>query len=220
MIKQKQKSEKWIYIYRIYFPTSKRKAPYYIGQTINLNGRLNNHLKSKYLVGNAMRKYDDQQFSILHKTKSKAKADKLEIAEIAAHNSVAPDGYNLTAGGDGGDTFSGKTENEILEIGKKISEANKGHQVSKETIEKIKEAANCPEAIIKNILSNMKLPYTNKAAIEALQHRLKYWKNRKATCHGIDYQKIRIKNIRRCLKWLNEGGVIEGKNKLTIVEHT
>ena len=126
MVKLKQKpKQKLIYIYCFYFPKSRKR---YIGQTYNLKRRIVEHLKSDYLVGRALRKYDNYKFSILHTTKSKVKANRLEIAAIAAHNSIAPNGYNLKPGGEGGNIFSGKTKEEIKVICKKISEAGKGNQ--------------------------------------------------------------------------------------------
>jgi len=107
-----------IYIYKIYFPVSNK---YYIGQTDNLEERLFNHIKSKYLIGYALNKYDDWQISVLHICSSKEEANKLEIEEIKNHNSQVPNGYNLTSGGEG-------LFNPCEDIRKKMSEAKKGNK--------------------------------------------------------------------------------------------
>lgn len=87
-----------IYIYQIWFPTSNKS---YIGQTDDLKKRMSEHLNFASLVGNALRKYDDWQICVLHTCNSRADANRLEIDHIRNFDSVAPNGYNLTAGGDG-----------------------------------------------------------------------------------------------------------------------
>jgi len=120
-----------IYIYIIWFPSKKS----YVGQTYNLKGRMLSHLGAGSLVGNALRKYDDWKVSILHTVKIRDEANRIEIEEIRNFNSVCPNGYNLTRGGEGG---LGCQISE--ETRKKISEAKKGHQVSEKTKKKLSEA--------------------------------------------------------------------------------
>jgi len=118
-----------IYIYAIWFPTSEK---YYVGQTQNLQGRMQGHLRSGSLVCKALYKYDDWQISILHTVKTKEEANRIEIEEIRNFNSVAPNGYNLTRGGDGW---------------------SKGMKHSEETKKKMKQAAigkKCPWNIERN----------------------------------------------------------------------
>ena len=45
---------------------------------------------------------------------------------IAYYNSTSPNGYNLTQGGDGGNTFQYRTEEQMKETKKKISEVTSG----------------------------------------------------------------------------------------------
>lgn len=85
------------YIYQIWFPSSEKS---YIGQTNNLQKRMNEHLKTGSLICKALWKYDDWQVTILHTTNEEL-ANQLEIEDIRNFNSVAPNGYNLTHGGDG-----------------------------------------------------------------------------------------------------------------------
>ena len=109
-----------VYVYLIYFPTSKRSNPYYVGVAKNLERRMLQHFDSKFQVGNALRKYDDWVIKKLHTCKTYEEAFKIEIEEIRNFNCVAPNGYNLTRGGDG--FFSNHTEASKL----KISKAHKG----------------------------------------------------------------------------------------------
>ena len=126
-----------IYIYRIYFPTSGKS---YIGQTIDLQRRLEEHLGGKYLIGNALRKYDDwyECISVLHTCKSRDEANKVEIEEIRNYNSVAPNGYNLTHGG-GGIIASDITREKMSQsqLGNQNGKGNLGHKTTNETREKI-----------------------------------------------------------------------------------
>jgi group I intron endonuclease len=98
-----------IYIYAIYFPVSDK---YYIGQTKNLN-RLIGHLRSDLLVGKALWKYNDWKVSILHTVFDRDVANQIEIEEIRNFNSVAPNGYNLTHGGNVGSYLSEITKEKI-----------------------------------------------------------------------------------------------------------
>lgn len=108
-----------IFIYKIYFPTSKK---YYIGQTNDLDKRMIQHLNHHFLVGNALWKYDDWKILILHTCKTRDEANRIEIECIRNSNSIAPNGYNLTRGGDGQDP----------KITAKIGKANKGRKYTKE----------------------------------------------------------------------------------------
>lgn len=115
-----------IYIYAIWFPTSKRPNPYYVGVAKNLERRMFQHLNSKYQVGNALNKYDDWIIKKLHTCKTYEEAFRIEIEEIRNFNSVAPNGYNLTRGGDGADTFTNNPNRE--EIREKFSKSHQGKE--------------------------------------------------------------------------------------------
>jgi len=137
-----------IHIYQIWFPTSKKS---YVGQTAYLEKRMQQHLCSGSLVCKALYKYDDWQVSILHTCKTRDEANRIEIEEIRNFNSVAPNGYNLTHGGEGGDTISNHPNRKIIiekfskshqgtNLGNKNAAGNKNRQgchFSKESIEKI-----------------------------------------------------------------------------------
>lgn len=92
-----------IHIYKIYFPTSDKC---YIGQTAYLEKRLVAHLEAKSYVGSALWKYDEWHVSILCTCESRDEANRVEIEEIRNQNSIAPNGYNLSRGGEG-DRYNG-----------------------------------------------------------------------------------------------------------------
>lgn len=95
---QQSDEKREIYIYIIYFPTSNKR---YIGLSYSVEKRMKEHRTSNSLVGKALRKYDDWQVTVLHTAKTRDKANLIEIEEIRNHNSVSPNGYNLTGGGEG-----------------------------------------------------------------------------------------------------------------------
>lgn len=94
-----------IYIYTICFPIS---GKYYIGQTDNLKRRMFDHLNTDSVVGRALQKYDDWQVTILHTVKTCDEANRIEIEEIRNFNSVVPNGYNRTRGGNDPPVMRGK----------------------------------------------------------------------------------------------------------------
>lgn len=137
-----------IYIYHIYFPTSGKS---YIGQTNDLSVRLKAHLKAGSVVCKALYKYDDWITSVLHTCQSRDVANTLEIEEIRNFNSIAPNGYNLTAGGDGTSCYKHTEEWKIERSialqgnqrgkGKNLGNKNgTGYKHTAEAIEKITEA--------------------------------------------------------------------------------
>ena len=94
-----------IHIYQIWFSTSKKS---YIGQTKDIKKRMQQHLHSGSLVCKALWKYDDWQIEVLHTCKTRDEANRIEIEEIRHYNCVAPNGYNLTRGGDNPPDHTGK----------------------------------------------------------------------------------------------------------------
>ena len=121
-----------IYIYHIYFLTSNKR---YIGQSNNIKKRLIEHKVGKWLVGKAIRKYDDWVVTILYTCKTRDEANRVEIEEIRNFNSVFPNGYNLTRGGDGMDGYPHSEETKA-----KLRDANIGRKHKEETKKKISES--------------------------------------------------------------------------------
>jgi len=167
-----------IYIYLIWFPTSNK---YYIGQTQNLKARMDAHLNSNYLVGRALNKYDDWQISVLHIRKSRNETNLLEIEEIRNYNSVAPNGYNLTRGGDG-------LFNPSEETKKKMSKANKGRKNPKVS----KSLKGNKRAKGSKSISGQKRSEETKAKISKSLSNIKFSESRKVKMRGRKLSKISI----------------------------
>ncbi len=132
------------YIYKI---TNKINKKIYIGQTKKtIEERFQEHLKkakihtNRYLY-DAMNKYGYHNFIVSQIEQcDDSKLDEREIYWIAFYHSNNKEyGYNMTIGGGGGDTWNKNPHKEITS--KKISEANKGRQMTPEHSKKFIEAA-------------------------------------------------------------------------------
>lgn len=122
-------------MYRIYKITNKKTNKIYIGQTNKSpEDRLNEHIMNAengkmFHLSKAIRKYGKENFIIETIDYALNKNDINEkeiywIKELKANNRLY--GYNMTAGGEGGNTYLCKTEEEMKEIKQKISIKNKG----------------------------------------------------------------------------------------------
>lgn len=122
-----------MYIYKI---TNKINNKIYIGQVYNksIYDRFKRHIKeasnnSKSYIDRAINKYGDKNFicELIDTAKSLQDLNQKEKYWISYYNSTDRNiGYNLTPGGDGGNTYLCKTEDEMNQIKQKISESNKG----------------------------------------------------------------------------------------------
>lgn len=122
-----------MFIYKI---TNKINNKIYIGQVYNktIYDRFNRHIKSassesKSYIGRAIAKYGAENFVIeeIDKANSLEELNNKEIYWIKYYNSTDKNiGYNLTPGGDGGNTYLCKSEKELNEIKSKISKSNSG----------------------------------------------------------------------------------------------
>ena len=116
----------------IYKITNKINNKHYIGQTIvGVHKRWNDHIgQSKRLntvLAKAIRKYGKENFEVTEivNTFNREELNKAEISYIAEFNSLTPNGYNLTIGGEG----ASPTE----ETKQKISKAHLGMRHTKES---------------------------------------------------------------------------------------
>lgn len=116
----------------IYITTCMINGKRYIGQRQfkNYGGkRWDKYLGSGTIFLKAVKKYGRDSFyrDIVAIAYSKEELDNLEIEWIKNYNAVENDDfYNIADGGHGGNKYAGKTEEEMLEIRKKISIANSG----------------------------------------------------------------------------------------------
>ena len=122
-----------MYIYKI---TNKLNNKIYIGQTYNKTiydrfarhiGEANPHHPS--LIDRAIYKYGKDNF-VIEQIDEASSLDELNNKEkywIKYYNSTDRTiGYNLTSGGNGGNTYLNKTDKEMQQIKEKISKSNSG----------------------------------------------------------------------------------------------
>lgn len=91
-------------MYKIYLITNLFNFKKYVGITkFSLEERFSQHIKRGFLLTEAIKKYGEQKFSIelIEVVESAERAYELEIFYIKEYNTKAPNGYNLTDGGDG-----------------------------------------------------------------------------------------------------------------------
>ena len=128
----------------IYKITNSVNGKAYIGKTVNNaeKGRIRKHLdgKGNQIIKRVVAKYGKDVFSveILHDGIIPELLDSYEMEAIATHNTVSPNGFNLTSGGEGAIPSD--------EARRKMSEAHKGNthrrgkKANKETRTKISKA--------------------------------------------------------------------------------
>lgn len=122
----------------IYMYINKTNGKKYVGKAKDFNRRRREHISDSYNekrhdynipFHNAIRKYGIDNFEIkilAENIPTQEKMNEYEIFFIERYKTFKTNGYNLTKGGDGGNTYIGKTDEEINETKRKQSEARKG----------------------------------------------------------------------------------------------
>ena len=137
----------------------------YIGwSSDSINRVFEQHEKANSYIGNTICTYGWSAFDVdvLHLVKIKEEVLKLEVEEIAKHNCQAPNGYNLTPGGEGisfeGHHHTEKTKEKMRKAmkGKKKPGTSKAMQGKKHGTGKRSEKA-------KQKMRGKKKPGTSKA---------------------------------------------------------
>jgi group I intron endonuclease len=110
----------------------------YVGKLVSNN---EHYYGSGKLIQNAIKKYGIENFKkeILEECETKEQLSEREKFWIKKLNSIRPNGYNISAGGDGGDTFTNDPDKEKRR--KKIGVASKKRKHSEKTKEKMRIAA-------------------------------------------------------------------------------
>jgi group I intron endonuclease len=144
-------------VYVIYKITNKINGRVYIGKTKNFARRLKEHYKNvgvkkhKLYDDILMLGWDNFDVEIIDKGSFKD-IDDLEIKYIKQFNSLV-EGYNYTAGGEGGDTFSNR-DVEAKEVTRvRLSDSHKKDAKKKEKDDK-KDLQNKMNGAMGNILKN------------------------------------------------------------------
>jgi len=102
------------------------------------------YIGSGYLLKKSIKKYGKENFikEILEECDTRESLEERERFWIRELNALDPKiGYNVAEGGSGGNTYLGKTEEELIEIRQKISDAGKGRKFSEEHRKKLAESA-------------------------------------------------------------------------------
>jgi hypothetical protein len=112
----------------IYLITNLINGKKYVGQTIrplSVRWYFHVHQTNCRVMARAIKKYGKENFTIeeLFKAQSQEELDRKEIEFILALNTLAPGGYNLTEGGNGGSKWLTMTDNEKRITLKKLSDA-------------------------------------------------------------------------------------------------
>ena len=122
--KECQERHKLGYIYKI---TNLINNKIYIGCTVNPELRFQKHKDSALSGGNckihrAMKKYGIENFTFeIIDTILLENMYEREIYWISHYNSMN-EGYNMTSGGEGGNTYASKSEDELRSIKKRVSD--------------------------------------------------------------------------------------------------
>lgn len=128
----------------IYMYINKVNGKRYVGQAVDFNKRHKRHVREhKQVIDRAIDKYGEENFEIiiLKENLTEEEMNYWEDYYIESLGLYAKDGkgYNIAKGGIGGNTYVGKTEEEMIEIRKKLSESHKEKQLSEETKQKISD---------------------------------------------------------------------------------
>lgn len=122
----------------IYKATNKLNKKSYIGKTERaLNTRISEHIRDSKKENitsyfhRALKKYgiDNFEFTILAETNNEADLNNLEIEYIANLNTLKPNGYNITVGGTGGNTYKHLEAMHLKEIISKSSNTRKENYI-------------------------------------------------------------------------------------------
>lgn len=176
------------FVYLLTFPSGKS----YVGVSSNPQRRLKEHWsraqEGTYALSYALKKYGEPQLRILAETHTKEEAFALEIKFIAEMKTLAPNGYNMTKGGEGvaltqeqykeqGQRYSEmlktnpKAKNRQMraaqKAGPKVSKANKAFYATPAGQQTLKNRTNSPW--LKNVTAANQKPKTasQKAALSA-----------------------------------------------------
>lgn len=132
----------------IYMYINKINGKRYIGQAKNFNKRHNEHIRMKMNntpIDKAFNKYGNENFEIIILKENLSNQCLMNLYEcyyIKKYDTLCKNknGYNIASGGHNGNVFEGKTNKEMNEIRKKMSDKAKVREISHETRNKLSKA--------------------------------------------------------------------------------
>lgn len=124
----------------IYCIKNTKNNKIYIGQTVkDINIRFAEHIddalaNSNCILHRAMKKYGIENFyvELVETVECRSLLSPQEIFWIAQHSTLAPNGYNMTVGGEGGNTYIALSQEKMQEIKQKISKTHSNKKISVE----------------------------------------------------------------------------------------
>ena len=132
----------------IYMYINKLNGHKYIGQTKDFNKRHRQHINesyNRYPIDRAFNKYGIENFEIIILKENLSTQCLLNFWEcyyIEKYDCLSSENYNIASGGFNGYSCAGKTEEEMKEHNRKISEKNKGRKFTEEHKRKLSESRN------------------------------------------------------------------------------
>lgn len=149
-------------MYKIYLITNLFNLKKYVGITkFSLEERFSQHTKRGFILTEAIKKYGEQKFSIelVEVVESAERAYELEIFYIKEYNTKAPNGYNLTDGGDGifgwniTDEYREQCSFRVKELHKEKRIGMYGKKHTEETKKKMSESSKGNQNCLGRVLS-------------------------------------------------------------------
>lgn len=149
-------------MYKIYLITNLFNLKKYVGITkFSLEERFSQHTKRGFILTEAIKKYGEQKFSIelVEVVESAERAYELEIFYIKEYNTKAPNGYNLTDGGDGifgwniTDEYREQCSFRVKELHKEKRIGMYGKKHTEETKKKMSESSKGNQNCLDRVLS-------------------------------------------------------------------
>jgi group I intron endonuclease len=149
-------------MYKIYLITNLFNLKKYVGITkFSLEERFSQHTKRGFILTEAIKKYGEQKFSIelVEVVESAERAYELEIFYIKEYNTKAPNGYNLTDGGDGifgwniTDEYREQCSFRVKELHKEKRIGMYGKKHTEETKKKMSESSKGNKNCLGRVLS-------------------------------------------------------------------
>ena len=129
----------------IYMYVNKINKKVYIGKAKDFIKRHEQHLKGDLIIDRALKKYREENFSIVfleEDVEDNLQLNQLEKFYIAEYNSYCKNGkgYNIAEGGNGGNTLEGMTDEQRQEHSRKTSEGLRGRVATDEARKNMSEA--------------------------------------------------------------------------------